>query len=208
MFRVYGVRHSFRAMKHLLSLRGPNDLCDSIAEPKRQLYAPVLLCFRQLAILTYGLLSALAFLFACCCWGAPTQLPFGANFTAKLILHLTAVPLNISLHLSQVYEAALVLGIIPVLLSLRKPRPFFDSVMLSYLAFSASARLLIEDMRGDPRGYRLSVSARAAHRLSSGGFVRLLVASQIEPAECRLRGHQLGSCFDFHGKRVCCSSDT
>jgi len=88
-----------------------------------------------------------------CCWGAPTHLPFGVTYTSEVAHQLTGVPLNVSVHPTQLYEAALVFGIIPFLLLLRKSRPFYGSVMLSYMAFYAIARFLIEYLRDDPRGH-------------------------------------------------------
>lgn len=88
-----------------------------------------------------------------CCWGAPTHSPFGVTFTSDTAHQLTGVPLNVSIHPTQLYEAAVVLGVIPFLMWLRKSRPFYGAVLLFYMTYYAVARFLIEFVRDDPRGY-------------------------------------------------------
>ena len=88
-----------------------------------------------------------------CCWGSETNLPIGVTFTSELAHRNTGVPLFVSLHPTQLYEAALVLLSIPFLLWLRKTKSFQGQVLLSYVLFYSVARFLLEFLRGDPRGY-------------------------------------------------------
>lgn len=88
-----------------------------------------------------------------CCWGRATDLPIGVTFTSELAHQITGVPLHVKLHPTQLYEAALVLLSIPLLLWLRKKKTFQGQVILFYVFFYAVARYFIEFLRGDPRGY-------------------------------------------------------
>jgi phosphatidylglycerol:prolipoprotein diacylglycerol transferase len=88
-----------------------------------------------------------------CCWGTPTHLPFGVTFTSQIAHELTGVPLDISIHPTQLYEAALVLISIPFLMWLRQRKSFQGEVILAYVCYYAIARFLLEFVRDDPRGY-------------------------------------------------------
>src|SRR6266568_1182089 len=87
-----------------------------------------------------------------CCWGTPTQLPFGVTFTSETAHDLTGVPLNVKLHPSQLYEAAIVLMAIPLLLWLRNTKRFQGEVFIAYMMYYAVARFFLEFVRDDPRG--------------------------------------------------------
>lgn len=88
-----------------------------------------------------------------CCWGTPTTMSFGVTFTSEQAHNITGVPLHIRLHPTQLYEAALVLLAIPVLLWLRKHKSFDGQVVLIYVLYYAIVRFFLEFFRGDPRGY-------------------------------------------------------
>jgi len=104
-----------------------------------------------------------------CCWGTATQLPFGVTFRSELAHNLTGVPLQVRLHPTQLYEAALVLLAIPFLMWLRKKRSFFGQVILVYVLFYAVARFFLEFLRGDPRGYHFN------HLLSTSQLIGLFI---------------------------------
>ena len=87
-----------------------------------------------------------------CCWGRPTDSLLGVTFTSVVAHRLTGVPLNVSIHPTQLYEAGLVLGVIPFLLWLRKSKTFQGEVILAYVMYYASARFFVEFLRDDPRG--------------------------------------------------------
>lgn len=90
-----------------------------------------------------------------CCWGVPTNLPFGTTFRSELAHETTGVPLHLRLHPTQLYEAALLFFSIPFLLALRRKRVFHGEVILVYLLYYAVARFLLEFLRADPRGHHL-----------------------------------------------------
>ena len=87
-----------------------------------------------------------------CCWGKPTSLPVGVVFTSEVAHQITGVPLNIRIHPTQLYEAAAVLAVIPVLLWLRNRRTFYGEVILTYVIYYTVIRFFIEFVRDDPRG--------------------------------------------------------
>ena len=87
-----------------------------------------------------------------CCWGIPTQLPFGVTFTSEQAHSITGVPLGVKLHPTQLYEAALVLLAIPFLLRLRQHKSFDGEVVLAYILYYGVVRFFLEFLRGDPRG--------------------------------------------------------
>lgn len=104
-----------------------------------------------------------------CCWGTPTQLRFGVIFRSELAHTITGVPLGVRLHPTQLYEAAVVLLMIPFLMWLRKRRSFSGQVILVYVLFYAVARFLLEFLRGDPRGYHFH------HLLSTSQLIGLFI---------------------------------
>lgn len=104
-----------------------------------------------------------------CCWGSPTQLPFGVTFSSELAHQVTGVPLHLKLHPTELYEAALVLLVIPFLMWLRKTRSFSGQVILVYVLFYAVARFFLEFLRGDPRGYYFN------HLLSTSQVIGLFI---------------------------------
>lgn len=104
-----------------------------------------------------------------CCWGTPTELPFGVTFSSELAHNITGVPLHVRLHPAQLYEAALVLFVIPFLVWLRKKRSFPGQVILVYVLFYAFARFFLEFLRGDPRGYHFS------HLVSTSQLIGLFI---------------------------------
>lgn len=88
-----------------------------------------------------------------CCWGTPTQSPFGVTFSSEVAHQLTGVPLNQRIHPTQLYEAAVVLLAIPLLMFLRKRKTFQGQVFIAYVTYYAVARFFLEFVRDDPRGY-------------------------------------------------------
>jgi phosphatidylglycerol---prolipoprotein diacylglyceryl transferase len=97
-----------------------------------------------------GRLGCLA---AGCCYGKPTDLPWGIVFTNPLALANVGTPLGIPLHPTQIYEAGASLLILVVLLVSEKRGPrFAGRTFWSYMFLYAVMRYIIEMYRGDPRG--------------------------------------------------------
>jgi phosphatidylglycerol:prolipoprotein diacylglycerol transferase len=88
-----------------------------------------------------------------CCYGKPTDLPWGVIFTDPLAAANSGTPLGIRLHPTQLYEAGAELLILGLLLATeRKGRPFPGRTFWLYMLLYAISRYVIEIYRGDPRG--------------------------------------------------------
>lgn len=97
-----------------------------------------------------GRLGCLA---AGCCYGTPTDLPWGITFTDPLAAANVGTPLGIALHPTQLYEAGAELLILVLLLTTeRRGRYFAGRTFWGYMLFYAISRFVIEFYRGDPRG--------------------------------------------------------
>ena len=86
-----------------------------------------------------------------CCWGKPTTLPWGVQFT-EAGHEITGVPTGIHLHPTQLYESFTMLIVFFFLLWLHKKKKFSGQVILAYVVIYATVRFLIEFVRDDPRG--------------------------------------------------------
>ena len=86
-----------------------------------------------------------------CCWGKPTTLPWGVQFT-EAGHEITGVPTGVHLHPTQLYESFVMLIVFFFLLWLHKKKKFNGQVILAYVVIYATVRFLIEFVRDDPRG--------------------------------------------------------
>src|SRR3982751_366905 len=92
-------------------------------------------------------------LFAGCCYGKPTTLPWGITFSDPFAAANVGTPLGVPLHPTQIYEAGAELLILGVLLvSERKGRPFAGRTFWLYMLLYAISRFIIEFFRADERG--------------------------------------------------------
>jgi phosphatidylglycerol:prolipoprotein diacylglycerol transferase len=108
-------------------------------------------------------------LLAGCCYGHPTDLPWGITFTNPLAAANVGTPLDVSLHPAQLYESAAALVILGLLLLMERRGPSFPGrTFWTYLLLYPCARFGIEYFRGDPRGMVLDV-------LSTSQFVSVLL---------------------------------
>ena len=108
-------------------------------------------------------------LMAGCCYGRPTELPWGITFTNPLAAANVGTPLGVSLHPTQLYEsgaALLILG--GLLLAERGGKGFAGRTFWTYLLLYPTARFIIEFYRGDPRGTVFDL-------VSTSQFVSLLL---------------------------------
>ena len=87
-----------------------------------------------------------------CCYGKPTDLIWGVKFTHPNSL----APLNIPLHPTQIYSSISAIIIFLVLLLLHSKKSFAGQVFLWFLILHSTARLAIEQFRGDDRGILLN----------------------------------------------------
>ena len=92
-------------------------------------------------------------LMAGCCYGKPSDLPWGFTFTNPLASSNVGTPLNVALHPTQLYESFAVLIILGLLLITEKRGFTFPGrTFWTYLLLYPVARFCIEFFRGDPRG--------------------------------------------------------
>jgi phosphatidylglycerol---prolipoprotein diacylglyceryl transferase len=108
-------------------------------------------------------------LFAGCCYGKPTTMPWGITFTDPFAAANVGTPLNQPLHPTQLYEAGAELLILIVLLATeRKGRPYPGRTFWLYMLLYAVSRFIIEFFRGDERG--------AVGMFSTSQFISILLA--------------------------------
>jgi phosphatidylglycerol:prolipoprotein diacylglycerol transferase len=86
-----------------------------------------------------------------CCWGEPTTLPWGVEFT-EAAQRITGVPTGVSLHPTQLYESVAALLIFLFLLWLHRRKSFDGQVLTAYAVLYGATRFAIEFVRDDPRG--------------------------------------------------------
>lgn len=121
-------------------------------------------------------------LMAGCCYGAPTDLPWGVTFTDPLAASNTGAPLDVSLHPTQLYESGAALAILGLLLLAERRGPLPPGrTFWTYLLLYPAARFGIELFRGDPRGAVFEI-------LSTSQFVSLLLVPIAVVMLLRLRG--------------------
>ena len=85
-----------------------------------------------------------------CCYGKPTNVPWGVIFTNPKIIpsHLLYIPL----HPTQLYASFGNFMIFFILMILSAKKRFNGQVFIWYLILHSTARLIIERFRGDDRG--------------------------------------------------------
>jgi phosphatidylglycerol:prolipoprotein diacylglycerol transferase len=107
-----------------------------------------------------------------CCWGKPTNLPWGVKFT-ELGHQITDVPVGIKLHPTQLYESFAMLIVFFFLLWLHRHRRFSGQVILAYAILYAGIRFAIEFLRDDPRGDLLGLTTLTG--LSTSQLIGIVV---------------------------------
>ncbi len=85
-----------------------------------------------------------------CCYGRPTNVPWGVTFTNPLASRLVGTPLNVKLHPTQLYEFAAEMAIFFLLLWLWKRKSFDGQVIGSYFFLYGIVRYFSEFYRDDP----------------------------------------------------------
>jgi phosphatidylglycerol:prolipoprotein diacylglycerol transferase len=114
------------------------------------------------------IIGRLGCLLAGCCFGRPTDMPWGLTFTSPVAASSAGTPLGQPLHPTQLYDAGAEFLILVLLLAFeRKGRPFAGRTFWLYVVLYAIARFIVEIFRGDPRG---SIAG-----MSTSQFVSLLV---------------------------------
>jgi phosphatidylglycerol:prolipoprotein diacylglycerol transferase len=114
-----------------------------------------------------------------CCWGKPTDLPWGVHFS-KLGNEYTGVPIygpeggDLHLHPTQLIESFTMLAVFGLLIWLHKHKKFDGQILIAYGILYSIFRFSIEFIRDDPRGDLLGFTTLTGLSTSQG--VSLLVA--------------------------------
>lgn len=116
-----------------------------------------------------------------CCYGVPTDAPWGVTFTNSYSGTLVGVPLNIPLHPTQLYSALGNLAIFAGLLWFYRYKKFDGQVFWVYVAAYGIFRFVVEFWRGDPRG------ALFGDALSTSQFVAIVMFTVALGMLARLR---------------------
>jgi len=82
-----------------------------------------------------------------CCWGRPTNLPWGVTFTNPLSQQLVGVPLGVRLHPTQLYESAAEFLIFGILYWRIQKAHAPGAIISLYLILYGTARFLVEFVR-------------------------------------------------------------
>ena len=107
-----------------------------------------------------------------CCWGTPTSLPWGVQFS-ELGHQITGVPTGVHLHPAQLYESFAMLIAFFFLLWLHKHRRFTGQVILFYALIYSVVRFLNEFVRDNKRNDLLGLTALTG--LSTSQLISILV---------------------------------
>ncbi|HKP73507.1 MAG TPA: prolipoprotein diacylglyceryl transferase [Pyrinomonadaceae bacterium] len=109
-----------------------------------------------------------------CCWGKPTTLPWGVQFT-ELGHQITGVPTDAHLHPTQLYESFAAFLFFALLVWLHRRKTFDGQIILLYGVLYAATRFTIEFFRDDPRGDILGLTTLT--HLSTSQLISLLVVA-------------------------------
>jgi phosphatidylglycerol:prolipoprotein diacylglycerol transferase len=122
-------------------------------------------------------IGRLGCLFAGCCFGRPTDVPWAITFHNEFAARNVGTPLGIPLHPTQLYEAGAELLILILLLTTeRKGRPFPGRTFWSYMLLYGGSRFIIEFYRYDPRGM---IGALSTSQFVSAVIVPLSIAMLV-----------------------------
>jgi phosphatidylglycerol:prolipoprotein diacylglycerol transferase len=84
-----------------------------------------------------------------CCYGRPTNEPWGITFTNPLAHDFSNTPLNIPLQPTQIYDGLLNLALYGFLAWLFRHKKFDGEIIATYLICYAILRSVVEHYRGD-----------------------------------------------------------
>ena len=92
-------------------------------------------------------------LFAGCCFGRPTNVPWAITFHSEFAARNVGTPLGIPLHPTQLYEAGAEFIILLILLATERRGGYFPGrTFWTYMLLYGISRFIIEFYRYDPRG--------------------------------------------------------
>ncbi len=119
-----------------------------------------------------------------CCWGKPTDLPWGVHFS-QAGHDYTGVPiytadgLDAHLHPTQLYESFLMFGVFALLYYLHRKKKFDGQILILYGIIYSIIRFSIEFIRDDPRGDLFGFTTATGLSTSQGVSLIVAIASVI-----------------------------
>ena len=108
-----------------------------------------------------------------CCYGKPTDAWWGVTFHSEYAAQVTGVPLGVSLHPTQLYEAGAELLLLGLLVWLGKRQGFRGQLFAVYMIGYGVIRGVNEFFRGDPGRTPLFNDAGSLMQVVSLGFIAL-----------------------------------
>jgi phosphatidylglycerol:prolipoprotein diacylglycerol transferase len=120
-------------------------------------------------------------LFAGCCFGRPTSVPWAITFTNRYAAENVGTPLGVPLHPTQLYEAGAELLILVLLLATeRRGRAFPGRTFWGYMLLYGVSRFVIEFYRGDSRGmiWMLSTSQFVSALIVPVSIIMLVILAR------------------------------
>src|SRR4029453_7971889 len=134
-------------------------------------------------------------LFAGCCFGRETDVPWASTFHSPYAAENVGTPLNVPLHPTQLYEAGAELLILVLLLATeKKGRPFPGRTFWAYMLLYGISRFIIEFYRGDPRG--------SIGMFSTSQFLSLIIVPLSIVMIIWLRRRSAGPAPEAHARRA------
>jgi phosphatidylglycerol:prolipoprotein diacylglycerol transferase len=100
-------------------------------------------------------IGCLGCLSAGCCYGKPTEMPWGIVFRNQYSHDNIGVPLNVPLHPTQIYDLIGALCIFAILMKRGSKKHVNGQIMLEYLVLYGCLRFFVEFFRDDERGFVL-----------------------------------------------------
>ncbi len=120
-----------------------------------------------------------------CCYGKPTNLPWGVTFKNPLSNQLVGTPLGVPLHPTQLYEFLVELSIFVLLMFLFRRKSFDGQMAALYLFLYGIARYFLEFVRDDPErgsmfGGIMTVTQFISILLVIGGAIMWIACSNYQ----------------------------
>jgi phosphatidylglycerol:prolipoprotein diacylglycerol transferase len=114
-----------------------------------------------------------------CCYGHPTDLPWGLTFTNPQAHEFSGTPLNIPLHPTEIYDALLNLVLYGFLAWLFRRKKFDGQIFATYLICYAITRSITEHFRGDYTNLHYHFNLTPAQWISVPIFVAGLALAAV-----------------------------
>ncbi|MGB9404899.1 MAG: prolipoprotein diacylglyceryl transferase [Candidatus Acidiferrales bacterium] len=131
---------------------------------------PLLDCFSGGLPLGHAI-GRLGCFMAGCCYGKPTDLPWGVTFHDPVAAQLVGTPIGVPLHPTQLYEAAAEFCNFLLLVWMGKRQQFSGQILATYLVLYGIERGSIEFVRGDPDRTLLLHGAISLMQIVSVAFI-------------------------------------